>query len=304
MKKILFVVFGIFLLISCEKELVFQAPYEPAQNVLYSFLEKDSILKVHVSKSVSITSPLNKDVANNGVISVFEDSVLIAERYYAGDTGWVNFTGIKLKSSSLYGIRYSSDSNVWMKGASVIPQPVKLIKVDTIFDRLNSRDLSDSIMICKVTFKDSVKFENKYQLSVRSYVKKVGEAEFNSSSEIDFDKSDKIFLSTLRAAGVWEGINFEGLFEDASIDGKSYTIAVDLPMRYLRLGNGESEKYVEFRLYTLSYEYFEYYRSRKIADGYHGVPFLDPVKIYSNIENGLGCVGGIAFHSININAGK
>lgn len=301
MKRVAILI-SVLILIACEKELPYTPTNDSSQRVLYAFLQNDSILQVNISKSVSINTPENERASENGIIYIYANDTLVSETPYMGTTSWVKIPFVILKHSIRYTIKYIADTTIRLTGSTIIPKPIFIQKVDTVQGSILTSNASDSMMVCKIQFRDSIGISNYYQLSIISKVRLNGSVE-TQTEKIDFSKDDKVFLSAIQAGGVWTGIDFEGLFTDYSIEGMLYTIEVKIPKRYLRLLDGETEKLVDFKLYSLSNDYFEYYRSRKIAEGYSGVPFLDPVKVYSNVENGLGCVGGLSFEELSLNAG-
>lgn len=290
-----------FVFIGCEKEFNYVPIPEPLRIVLYSFLEEDSIFKVNISQSVPITSRDNRSSTQIGTLSLFIDSILIVSKECGGDTSWIEFPELKVKSDAVYQLEFESNEVGRVSAKTVVPKPLSYMRVDTISAISASVGQRDTSMICKIVFRDSVFIENYYQLSIYSITQIAVDSPV-VSTEIEYLKTDKVFLSTIQSTGLWKGVDFQGLFTDDVIDGMQYVITIVLPKSYFVNNDKMIKKSVRFGIYSLSSEYFEYYRSRKIAEGYLGVPFLDPVQVYSNVENGLGCVGGISSRWISVEA--
>lgn len=299
--KLLFYCFFILLLTGCEKEFNYTPVQEPVKAVLYSFLEEDSVLRINLSQSLPISTKGNSAPIPRGTLSVFVDSVLLLSRWCGNDTSWLEFKDIKVKAASTYQMEFESDEITSVIATSFVPKHLSYMALDTVTKISRVAGKMDSTMVCKITFKDSIQVKNYYQLTVFSITQESALSPV-IRSEIDYPKSDKIFLSTTQSSSLWSGIDFQGLFTDDLIDGKQYTISIALPKNLFVKDSLMFRKSVEFAIYSLSYEYFEYYRSRKIAEGYQGVPFLDPVQVYSNVENGLGCVGGLSSYRMSIDA--
>ena len=293
-------VVGLFL-VGCEKEFTYEPIPEPLRIVLYSFLEEDSIFKVNIRQSAPITSNDSRSITQEGTLSVYADSILVLSKQCGGDTSWIELPSLKVRSEVKYRLEFESVELVLTHAQTTVPKPLATMKVDTISAVSLSVEQRDTLMVCKIAFKDSIDLANFYQLSIYS----ITQAAIDSPTvikEIDFLKTDKVFLSTIQSTGLWKGIDFQGLFTDAEIDGMNYVISIALPKSYFINDDLLVRKSVSFGIYSLSSEYFEYYRSRKIAEGYLGVPFLDPVQVYSNVENGLGCVGGISSRWVHFEA--
>lgn len=293
-------VIGLFL-VGCEKEFTYDPIPEPLRVVLYSFLEEDSVFTVNISQSVPITSGDSRSITKSGTLSVYADSILVLSKQCGGDTSWIELPELMVQSGVKYRLEFESDELGLARAQTTVPKPLSFMKVDTISAITSSAGHLDTLMVCKIAFKDSIELKNFYQLSIYSITQTAIDSP-TIVKEIDFLKTDKVFLSTIQSTGLWKGIDFQGLFTDSEIDGMNYVISVILPKSYFKSNGLLLRKSVNFGIYSLSSEYFEYYRSRKIAEGYLGVPFLDPVQVFSNVENGLGCVGGLSSRWINFEA--
>jgi hypothetical protein len=90
------------------------------------------------------------------------------------------------------------------------------------------------------------------------------------------------------------GIEFRGTFSDFRINGTNYPLKIRIPTYYIDNVANNQKKRINFTLLSLTSDYFNYFRSRVIADYNYNLPIIDPIKIVGNVEGGLGLVGGIA----------
>ncbi len=304
MRKLLILFSFALLLISCETELVYKPKESAPEFVIYSFLQKDSFLTFHISKTATVNSESATYLAEDGILSLYANDALYTQIPYYATPNWVQVQGVVLDHSTKYKLAFESESVENLFAEAVIPKPISILSVDTTSNIMLEPTLTDSMISCEVIFKDSIGIKNYYQLVVKSHILYKDSANW-SYEEVDFLKSDDLFFSSIEVVGgLGSGIDFEGLFTDLSIDGKKYYLSCQVPKNLFFLNDGEMVKRVEFKLYTLSYEYYQYYMSRKYIDGYQGVPYLNPVISYSNVLNGLGCVSGLSLSNYFIEVKK
>ncbi len=92
-----------------------------------------------------------------------------------------------------------------------------------------------------------------------------------------------------------EGTNI--LFTDERINGKRHQISFTLYYH-----DGVLNQY-RLELYSLSHDSYYFYKSRKTAesqDDFTGI-FAEPVQIYSNVDGGIGVLGGISSLKLILN---
>lgn len=292
----------LFVTVSCETELTYLPEESPSSFVLYSFLENDSIFTFHISKTATINSTSASYLAEDGIISLYENGVLVNQIPYYATSNWVAMPLVKITHSKDYKVTYESPNSPMLTAKTVVPKPIAISDVDTLLNTQLYASLADTMMPCEIVFNDSILIPNNYQLVVKTHILNEGSSLWQIS-DVDFVKSDDLFFTSIEVVGgLGSGIDFEGLFTDNSIDGKNYRLKCQVPRDLFYLNDGESAKRVEFVLYSLSSDYYQYYKSRKFIEGYSGVPFLNPVISYSNVSNGLGCVSGLSSSSYFVEA--
>ena len=130
--------------------------------------------------------------------------------------------------------------------------------------------------------------ENTQQL----YLSNFTDAVFNTDSSEDF-------------FGIEEQSNGYNIFTDVLFNSSTYNLTFnDRIFKEVKLlpQYEESEYYYtipdrvvyHIEIQQLSYEYFLYLKTRNAENNSDDNPFMEPIQIFSNIENGTGILGGVA----------
>lgn len=193
---------------------------------------------------------------------------------------------------------------------SRIPEPVSIVRLDTT----SSRDeYGEQMFDFTVVFDDPPAESNYYMLSVRSYYE-ISHIEYDyilDTLYVDAEKDtivmgyrrDTIEYIDVRDENTWfesENLaienedNFQSriIFSDKLFDGKRYSITGRFYPWFLWDANDSATVY--FSLEAIDEHYYRYIDSR--ADHYYAKndPFAVPVVVHSNIEDGLGILGGMS----------
>lgn len=306
--------FSLLLMISCEKEIEFGRSETEPIVVLNGVLITDSTVSIHLSKSRFFLDS-SSDFAN------MEDAdvVLTSE----GHTELLKHTG--------YGI-YTADYNIKtgdrveikatvagfpsVSAIASIPQRPQVGEMSTEKSsaeyELQGWSNTGLVNIGVAEYQD-IKFKipltdvgnekNYYRLVVLkaehyseniqySYLTYFTDAVFNA------DTSDDFF-------GMEGESNGYNIFSDVLFNGSTYNLNFnDYNLREVRL----LPEYDEFEygysipnqvvyhieVQQLSYEYFMYLKTRNAFRLNDGNPFMEPIQIFSNVENGTGILGGVA----------
>ncbi|MDR2232508.1 MAG: DUF4249 domain-containing protein [Tannerella sp.] len=181
-----------------------------------------------------------------------------------------------------------------VKAVDVIPEKVTIESIAAELQGPIHIYVDDNyVLTYRITFSDRPDDENFYflQYDDADIIHGAGERDF--TYEFVFQQLARQINATLPG---WEPYSSYGLpFSDSGIEGKTYTLTI----REIQQGDGfmSFQKMNRiFKLYAISKPYYNYlvsiYSSSSDDGGIHGgvidLGFAEPIKVYSNIEGGVG----------------
>jgi hypothetical protein len=281
------------LLESCETDLHLKLQEGGGQMVLFAFPTADSTLSVHLSKSVSHSSVDDFERIYNGYIAIYKNGARIDSFAWPFNKTWEQRPGIALTEGDLIQVVGGDSDGLRVIGETAIPKavPIEAInKISTAVVGNNGNFLYD------VLFKDTPGMENFYQLIVtdetRDSLQKIIDFQ-----QVNYSKDDEVFYIRDQEGSLLGGINFLGSFSDYLIQGKTHRLRIGIPKTYFDPPGENEKRIMRFHLMSLSEDYFNYLRSRVVAEYNYDLPVVDPIKIHSNVSEGLGLVGGLSIAS-------
>lgn len=324
-KFIVILIAGIFSLVSCENTIKFTGEIAEPQMVMHSFISPDSVVKVHLSKSVFFLDK-NKDfeLIDNAEVYVWKNGNVaeqlrsIGNGYYTGNFKPAVDDIIKITASKS---PFSASSSVKVEDA------VPIISADTINYRYNEYIVDypeystnddpyiigystrESVDIT-VRFKDPQEEQNYYRImfSVRNWYEDgtyMDEVLYPYSDNIVFGSSNSDFLESGEYCGYYE-------FNDDLFNGNEYKIKFsvnsylfyldtsrmsvdDLPDYYITPFPYPESRELIVNLQSLSKSYYLLMSSRSKSESMGDMDFMgmfyEPIQIYSNVEGGIGVLG-------------
>ncbi len=290
-------------LLACEKDIEIELGAQSEKLVMYAFIYPDSTLNFHLSKSQSILSVENYKQVEKGRFQLFVNDNFQGAYILPSDTIWSQWPEFSFKAGDRLNINAYELNGDTIMAESYIPEAVEMLAMDTMsVMRSVSDDNSVEMLKTKIRFEDPIGEENFYQLMVvREGWGQKGDEPYYTRKTIIYDKDDAVFSHGDQGGSLLPGIDFQGLFTDGFINGKTYDLNVYIPRDNLFFDYYEDKIRITIYLYHHTYDYYSYFRSIILADGYGGfyedLPVFEPVKIHTNIVNGLGLVSGMNFDS-------
>lgn len=320
MKKFTYLAAAAFaLLCSCTKEIDFNGDYTGEKIVLFSCANPDQALTATVYKSVFIYS---KDAGNctqtlsgakvtvivNGkdtytfkeVKTVYEHD---SEDYwmYGGkefDTEYVSEYIPKPGDHIVVKASYPGLKDV--QGETAVPQrPVARISSSRVEDNPDNEYWDR--MHFSVTITDPAGEENYYRLNAMTESKGQEWDEYAISQNWHVLYSRDVIFYDTSVGGMLESIGgsdfvVPDLFDDGSFNGQSHTFPVWFEFYSDPEEGTEIPEKCTVTVDNISESLFKYGKSIAAYNGNEGFAsiFGEMVIIYSNVENGLGCVGAVA----------
>ncbi|MGQ1891209.1 DUF4249 domain-containing protein [Thermophagus sp. OGC60D27] len=291
------------LFFGCEKSLKVELEEKGGNLVLFSFLNPDSAFNVHLSKSVSFFSIDDFERVYDGNITVYKNGKLVDDFIFPFDQTWAYREDIGISYGDTFRIdAYDSKGNK-ASGETVVPHPVSMVIKDTLKVVKNDLGLGlDSLLECHLIIPDPKAVSNYYQLLVFEEICSIGQNDtICKRNRIDYSKVDKVFYVRDQEGSLIGGLDFEGCFSDYLFNGEDYELILYIPNQYiLPTDSPNSKRRIVFMLLSHTRQYFDYFRSRIIAEFGYDLPLLDPILIFNNVEGGLGVISAYSISSCSL----
>lgn len=296
--------FGVFFITSCEEPVDLDIAIQEPQIVVNSNFSPGHPFQITLTKSRYVLSSEAEEFVNNAAIKVYNEQGKEVEKLQLHNTRTPFYQSKKLlpESGKYYRVEIDVPGHDQIIAEDIVPFPIplKAIQMDTIevFSR-EEEGLVYKVEI-KVDFEDPIGEQDFYHLSLYNQIPtKEGEAPTDGFNEMGTE-SDKslVPLMPLESAEENPAVTFhyqDGgvLFTDEDFDGKEARLRF---FSLLSFNNELQKGKVVGELRTVSKAYYLYHTSlsRQIAN--KDRPFVEPITVYSNIENGLGIFSGYSVH--------
>lgn len=319
MNKIYILSIIILMFTSCEKESIFNGQLPDPKLVLHSFIEPDSVIRVQVTRTRGIGQTDEAYIARNveGEIYIngIEAGVLkpVKANEYTTDAKAREGDHIRLVVRA-EGVKEAS-------AEVTIPSIHPTIQVDTF---VTIPHYSAEQLNLKIRIKEPDNAYRHYRLMIQRQTESVTtNLDLNRSlppvisNNYDFNKDNEPLLVDKVQDLPWsdeEDKNYYNIFTNAVFRGKDYTLNVSTELEYstwykiyyvdmLREEKGKQENLVSYLVKVLQLDEPSYLYLRSEQEASQSLGLLnDPIKIYSNVKNGLGIVGAYVTYTTRINS--
>ena len=295
--RIISILFISSILFSCKKTINIEIPDEGRRLVVNSFFKADSVLSVNLTQSRYILdNKYNFDKIANAEIRLYEGDKYIESLQMQGDSTYLG--NYILKANNIYKIVVNSGEFPQLTAESLLPEKTGILE----FSAENTKDEEGyDALGFTLTFKDKPGEDNYYFVEVyQRYVDHY--TDYETGKDTVYVYFDKIYLystdpNTLDEWGLGEGL----LLNDALFNGKEYSLKFFGYGNYYGYGYDEygnpienAESDVSFYVYfkSVSKEFYLYYKSLSKHFEAQDEIFMEPVQVYTNIENGFGIFAG------------
>lgn len=275
------------LCVSCEKAVDIDVPFENPKLVLNGFLNPDSSISVHVSKSQFILDESDLKNIEDARVTVYEGDQLLGELQHQG-FGFYKLDGVVPETGKIYTIQAERNGL-----ATVIAQHPVLdviqpqnIKIDTLqFDEYGQRRMSLEFSIEDPAEQDNYYFLKVFEKGEGMYVTWEGDTIRESYITSPILESTDPILEQMCPG--WSGCGL--LVSGSYFDGKSYRMKVSTNGGF-GYGYGYERENVEVYLavYHVPESFYLFYKTLENNRNTSGNPFAEPAKVFTNVEGGYG----------------
>lgn len=276
----MFVVVTMLLLVfsSCEKTIPFEGENATPKLVLNSFFSADSTLKIHMSNSLGVVDDGDlADVTNANVILYNKNNQIVTTLNYQGAGNYES--PFQPSIGELYTIRASADGFDEVSSSDQLLSKPSNLTIDS--DINNAGDI-----FLTVVLEDNTLESNYYILDINTptdsmqfFPDEIGFTVNGLILDNDPDETDDAGVSFYQ----------ELLFTDELNVGatRSFTIKIGADNNF-----GFNFSKLNVSLTSCTSNFYKYYRTLKLYQESDVGPFTEPVRVFSNIENGFGIFGG------------
>ena len=292
--------FGVCFATACEEPVDLDIAIQAPQIVVKSNFTAGQPFQVTITKSKSLLSADAEEFVNDAVVRISSPQGKLADKlqlksfrepYYESRT-------LVPESGQMYRLEIEVPGQEQIIAEDIVPLPIALesIEMDTIETLGEAEDLIYKIAI-KVNFTDPIGAQDYYHLNLFNHMaingedtppmegfnEGVGEHALIPLMPLESDKSNPSVTFHYEEGSV--------LFSDEDFDGEQTSLTF---YSLLSLSNEAHRGKVVGELRTVSKDYYLYHTSlsRQIAN--KDRPFVEPISVYTNIENGLGIFSGYA----------
>ena len=296
MKK-LFNFILLIIICSCEKAIPFDQELDSNKVVVNGIYFRDSVWKIHLSKSKSILDTSTSKNLENAIISILDQNSNEIDTLQYFNNGF--YYGSKSPNYGSYELNIKSTLNENTTSISTLPNPVPAIIIDTLSYINNGNNRLE----ISINFDDPITDENYFEIGV--YMKK-RKMSINTNSNGQTDTNYSIICKWMNLKSddqnIEKTLDNNLIFDDKLFNGSNKTISFDVRNKIKDFSNDPINELITFDIYfiNISYSLYHFHRSLKNYVNQSGDPFSQPTQVYSNINNGIGVFAGSSPYKINL----
>lgn len=309
--------FFLLLFASCEQFISdFEVENQESEIVINALLNKDSIIKVNISRSLDINENVDElPVISNASVYIYENGESTELTYTSN--GYYVLNDKYPSAETSYTIKVSASGYDKASAVTSIPQLTEIISIDTSLTTEYEYDYSSDYYQFDITFKDNEQIDNYYALVCYKKFYNTECTEYTTYTDedgsiyelctekdtfvylddiylISYDNSIEFYRDNYYYYLAEEGYSNEGykyFISDKYFNGKTKTLSFLISPWYI-LNAIDGQLY--FHLYSLDESYYKFYKSLAQQNESGDNLFAEKITLYNNIENGLGLFSSYA----------
>lgn len=296
---------SILFLAACETVIEIDLPDEESRLVAYSFIAPGQDVTAEVSHSVDVLGPEdNPSVVPDAVVELYRDGVHFETLSFRDGT----YAGSRPPTAGAsYTLQVTAPGYAPITAKDVIPVPVDAVVTEATFGPPRPHEWASSEMIphtVTVRISDPSGEPNFYGLWIER-----DDTQENTSDVVRFATNEGAVIDEQEQVDIGDDGTFEGshaVFSDALFDGRAHEFTITFTEVVMR---GTTEAEADSTLFRLHLEhvsevYYRHERSTRLYNRTRHNPFAEPVRLFSNVENGYGVLAGYSESVFEIESGQ
>lgn len=340
-KYLIISLFAIAGLSSCETEIDFETEMMKSKITVNAFIANDSTAEVSLSRNSSINNLGSNEIVKDAEVFLYEEEELKEQltlkeitianpyvHYMEGQpdslTNYYYLSTSKTQAGKSYRIEVKDSTGETITAGTTIPQPVQISSIDTTVDLVEMGNVIEVRINFNLRFTDPENETNFYRIGV-SYLAGFQSLTINDDDTIyyiqtsyreigtNLGKDDPILSSENNDANsilFGSSGNTYNIFTDKKVNGKEIEITFYLSFAMAKEAKNLFTKDIgeflqaKIQLHSISSDEYYYLSSIDNQEFNDLLPFVEPVSIYSNIENGNGIFAGYSVDEMEFNIGE
>jgi hypothetical protein len=296
MKKIIILeLITILILFACEKAIVVDIPKKEPKLVVFSWLNKDKVIEVKVTKSLHILeSPnigsqgMDEFLVKNATPVIYENNASIDTLVYdAQNRSYKSLKNAKIRDGYTYTIKVSAAGFAEVTAQTTVPVQSVIASLTHV---RNARTNSEGEELDDVIIKLDDPVGKNYYL-VRLFPATYGT--MNPEYPVDCVNTTDKDLEVVGDSDPMGNNCFDGnylLMKDLNFEGRQKQLRISAPSHQLetRANPGQQVARPYVKVFQITEDYFRYLKSHGAYQNSDDNPFAEPVNVYNNIVNGYG----------------
>jgi hypothetical protein len=289
---VMFMPFLLFVGATCERPVDLDLAQPAPRLVLMSTFTPGQTIKAIVSSTRPALSPNQTTYLSNASVNLF------SQEEYLGPMALMLAPGNRppfYQSTQLvadkqsYRIEVEAVGYPNIKATAVVPNAVPIKQLDAIpvgFSPVSSPQQIINFFHVRVKFDDPANEPNYYHLRFMQEIKEFVIGESGDTIFTDSRMDQISFGPSINNNSITANLDDGVLLEDTFFDGKDVSFSFPVQTNLYLRQEVPGQLFVELR--TVSDAYYKFYSSLARQQNSPGVPYSEPVFVYSNIDNGNG----------------
>jgi len=287
MKNIQFIGISLALLSvlwACEKEIVLKQEEVEPRIVVNSIFSANDTIWVQLSESRNVLFEGELPVITDAALQLTDGNGSVLGEFIHESDGNYYMPTVLPAAGNRYGIIASKAGLKSVSAFSAAPNLISVTSIDTV----SFADVSE--MEFTIKFSDDVTETNYYSISIASY-----NGYPNELGEVVYYENNYFTTKEFYVVNGGDDIGGDGTKYDSEFyftDELLVGADISFKGRIYYFSDSEEPRFFVVKVASLSEDLYKYKVTYANYLNTQGSPFAEPVRVYSNVENGFGIFGG------------
>ncbi len=264
--------------------------------VLTALVYPDSVVNVYAYKSVSYDSKVDYVPIANAYVAMSINDVVVDTLSLLSNNYRITFAQHNIASGDK--VRISVVDNSQKQLCSATTTMLAPLPISDVSYSVQTSD-TDTLQNITISFSEPAETIDYYQIKARLHEQLSDGTEIIRPLECDF--YDYLFYIAKSTLNITNTSMPDGIFTDELTNGRNTRISFNIAQRNLVPTQNNSELTLEILLYRHTYDYYNFLLTSYMVREYLILPVFGVSSVYSNVENGVGIVSGMAVSTYKLN---